>query len=71
MKKWLSSADYGFNLDAMMQSDDQGLLWKSLRGTVAFEVKLRSANTAPHSGIFGGVAPGSASAAAKIIAQAL
>jgi acetylornithine deacetylase/succinyl-diaminopimelate desuccinylase-like protein len=31
------------------------------------EVKLRSANTALHSGIFGGVAPDSAVAAAKII----
>jgi len=69
MQQWLSAADYGFNLDAMMQSDDQGLLWKSLRGTVAFEVKLRSANTALHSGIFGGVAPGSATAAARIIAS--
>jgi acetylornithine deacetylase/succinyl-diaminopimelate desuccinylase-like protein len=69
IKAWLSSADYGFNLDSMMQSDDQGLLWKSLRGSVAFDVKLRSANTALHSGIFGGVGPDSASAAAMIIAS--
>lgn len=69
IKAWLKAADYGFNLDSMMQSDDQGLLWKSLRGSVAFDVKLRSANTALHSGIFGGVAPDSAVAAAMIIAS--
>ena len=69
LKKWVSSADFGFNLDSMMQSDDQGQLWKSLRGSIAFDVTLRSANTALHSGIFGGVAPDSASAAAIIIAS--
>jgi acetylornithine deacetylase/succinyl-diaminopimelate desuccinylase-like protein len=67
MNKWVDATDYGFNLDAMMQSDDQGLLWKSLRGSIAFGVNLRSANTALHSGIFGGVAPDSALAASMII----
>jgi acetylornithine deacetylase/succinyl-diaminopimelate desuccinylase-like protein len=67
--EWVSAADYGFNLDSMMQADDQGLLWKSLRGSVGFEVTLRSANTALHSGIFGGVAPDSAVAASIIIAS--
>jgi acetylornithine deacetylase/succinyl-diaminopimelate desuccinylase-like protein len=69
IKAWVTAADYGINLDAMMQSDNQGLLWKSLRGTVAFQVNLKSANTALHSGLFGGVAPDSAVAASKIIAS--
>jgi acetylornithine deacetylase/succinyl-diaminopimelate desuccinylase-like protein len=69
IKAWLGSADFGFNLDSMMQSDDQGLLWKGLRGSIAFDVRLRSANTALHSGIFGGAAPDSAAAAAIVIAS--
>jgi len=68
-KKWIREADYGFNADAMMFSDDQGLMWKGLRGGTDVEVTLTSANTALHSGIYGGAAPNSAIAAAKIIAS--
>ena len=68
-RKWISKADYGFNADAMMFSDDQGLMWKGLRGGSDVEVTLTSANTALHSGIYGGAAPNAAIAAAKIIAS--
>jgi acetylornithine deacetylase/succinyl-diaminopimelate desuccinylase-like protein len=66
---WISEADYGFNLDAMMQSDDQGLMWRGLRGGGDVEVTITSANTAVHSGIFGGTAPNAIHAAAMIIAS--
>jgi acetylornithine deacetylase/succinyl-diaminopimelate desuccinylase-like protein len=66
---WIRKADYGFNVDAMMYSDDQGLMWKGLRGGSDVEVTLTSANTALHSGIYGGAAPNSAVAASKIIAS--
>jgi len=68
-KDWITKADYGFNADAMMHSDDQGLMWKALRGGSDVEVTLTSANTALHSGIYGGAAPNAAIAAAKIIAS--
>jgi len=66
---WIKKADYGFNADAMMHSDDQGLMWKALRGGSDVEVTLTSANTALHSGIYGGAAPNAAIAAGKIIAS--
>jgi len=69
VKAWAQAADYAFNLDSMMQSDDQGLLWKSLRGTVAFQVKLTTTKGDLHSGIFGGIAPNAAVAASKLIAS--
>jgi acetylornithine deacetylase/succinyl-diaminopimelate desuccinylase-like protein len=66
---WVKEADYGFSLDAMMQSDDQGLMWRGLRGGGDVEVTITSANTALHSGIYGGAAPNASHAAAKIIAS--
>ena len=69
VKAWAQAADNAFNLDSMMQSDDQGLLWKSLRGTVAFHVKLTTATGDLHSGIYGGIAPNAAVAASKLIAS--
>ena len=66
---WIKEADYGFNLDAMMQSDDQGLMWRGLRGGGDVEVTVTSANTALHSGIYGGAAPNASHAAAKIVAS--
>jgi acetylornithine deacetylase/succinyl-diaminopimelate desuccinylase-like protein len=66
-KKWISKADYGYNLDAMMQSDDQGLMWKGLRGGGDVEVTITSASSDLHSGIYGGAVPNAAIAAAKII----
>ena len=68
-KKWVSQADYGFSVDAMMQSDDLGLMWKGLRGGGDVEVSITSANSDLHSGIYGGAAPNSAVAASKIIAS--
>jgi acetylornithine deacetylase/succinyl-diaminopimelate desuccinylase-like protein len=69
INSWVKEADYGFNVDAMMQSDDQGLMWRGLRGGSDVEVTVTSANTALHSGIYGGAAPNAAHAAAKIIAS--
>jgi acetylornithine deacetylase/succinyl-diaminopimelate desuccinylase-like protein len=69
MKEWLSQADYGFNVDAAIQSDTQGLIWKSFRGFTDVEVTLTSAKGALHSGGFGGAVPNSAIAAAKVIAS--
>ena len=43
MKKWLSKADYGFNVDAAIQNDNEGLIWKSFRGFTDVEVTLTSA----------------------------
>ena len=68
-KEWISRPDYGFNVDAMMQSDDQGLMWKGLRGGGAVTVTLTSANSDLHSGIYGGSIPNAAVAASKIIAS--
>lgn len=68
-KEWISKADYGFNVDAMMYSDDQGLMWRGLRGGSDVEITLTSANTALHSGIYGGSAPNAAIAASKVIAS--
>ncbi len=69
MKKWLSKADYGFNVDAAIQNDNEGLIWKSFRGFTDVEVTLTSAKGPLHSGGFGGVVPNSAIAAAKVIAS--
>jgi len=69
MKKWLSQADYGFNVDAAIQSDTEGLIWKSYRGFTDVEVTLTSANGPLHSGGFGGAVPNSAIAAAMVIAS--
>ncbi|HXV79225.1 MAG TPA: M20/M25/M40 family metallo-hydrolase, partial [Candidatus Binatia bacterium] len=69
MKAWVAKADYGFNVDAAIQSDTEGLIWKSLRGFTDVEVTLRSAKGALHSGGFGGAVPNSAIAAAKLIAS--
>jgi acetylornithine deacetylase/succinyl-diaminopimelate desuccinylase-like protein len=66
---WIREADFGFNLDAMMQSDDQGLMWRGLRGGGDVEVTVTSANTAVHSGLYGGTAPNAIHAAAMIIAS--
>jgi len=66
---WIRQADFGFNLDAMMQSDDQGLMWRGLRGGGDVEITVTSANTAVHSGIYGGLAPNAIHAAARIIAS--
>ncbi|MCP4305815.1 MAG: M20 family dipeptidase [bacterium] len=66
---WVKQADYGFNADAMMHSDDQGLMWRGLRGGSDVEVTLTSANTVLHSGIYGGAAPNAAIAASEIIAS--
>jgi acetylornithine deacetylase/succinyl-diaminopimelate desuccinylase-like protein len=68
-KKWVARADYGINVDAMMQSDDQGLMWKGLRGGGDVEVTITSAKSDQHSGIYGGALPNAAIAAAKIIAS--
>ena len=68
-KSWISTPDYGINIDAMMHSDDQGLMWKGLRGFSDIEVTITSANTDLHSGIYGGAAPNSAVAAAKVISS--
>ncbi len=64
---WIKEADYGFSVDAMMQSDEQGLMWRGLRGGGDVEVIITSANTALHSGIYGGSAPNAVHAAGKII----
>jgi acetylornithine deacetylase/succinyl-diaminopimelate desuccinylase-like protein len=66
---WIAGADFGVNVDAMMAADDQGLMWRGLRGGSDVEVRLTSANTALHSGIYGGAAPNAAVAASKIIAS--
>lgn len=69
MKTWLSKADYGFNVDAAIQNDNEGLIWKSFRGFTDVEVTLTSAKGALHSGGFGGAVPNAAIAAAKVIAS--
>lgn len=69
MKEWLSKADYGFNVDAAIQNDNEGLIWKSFRGFTDVEVTITSANGPLHSGGFGGAVPNSAIAAAKVIAS--
>ncbi|MCK5441885.1 MAG: M20/M25/M40 family metallo-hydrolase [Maribacter sp.] len=66
---WLSNIDFGVNVDAMMHDDNQGLIWKGLRGAADLEVTITSANTDLHSGIYGGVAPNAALAASKVIAS--
>lgn len=68
-KDWLKDIDFGINIDAAMYSDEQGLIWKGLRGASDIEVTLTSANTDLHSGIYGGVAPNAAVAASKVIAS--
>jgi acetylornithine deacetylase/succinyl-diaminopimelate desuccinylase-like protein len=68
-KNWVSRADYGFSVDAMMQNDDLGLMWKGLRGGGDVEVSITSANSDLHSGIYGGAVPNAAVAASKIIAS--
>ncbi len=67
--EWVKQTDYGFSVDAMMYSDDQGLLWRGLRGGSDVEVTITSANTTLHSGIYGGAAPNAAIAAGEIIAS--
>jgi acetylornithine deacetylase/succinyl-diaminopimelate desuccinylase-like protein len=68
-QEWLNDIDYGINVDAMMKDDNQGLMWKGLRGAADLEVTITSANTDLHSGIYGGVAPNAALAASKVIAS--
>lgn len=69
MQKWLSRADYGFNVDAAIQNDNEGLIWKSFRGFTDVEVTIRSGKSALHSGGFGGAVPNPAIAAAKVLAS--
>ncbi len=64
---WIQKADYGISVDAMMHSDDQGLMWKGLRGGGDVQVTITTAKSDQHSGIYGGVLPNAALAAAKII----
>ncbi|WP_342807097.1 M20/M25/M40 family metallo-hydrolase [Alteromonas sp. M12] len=68
-QEWLNDIDYGINVDAMMKGDNQGMMWKGLRGAADLEVTITSANTDLHSGIYGGVAPNAALAASKVIAS--
>ncbi|MCK0158944.1 M20/M25/M40 family metallo-hydrolase [Cellulophaga sp. F20128] len=68
-QEWLSDIDFGINVDAMMKDDNQGMMWKGLRGAADLEVTITSANTDLHSGIYGGVAPNAALAASKVIAS--
>ncbi|SDM99711.1 Peptidase dimerisation domain-containing protein, partial [Kriegella aquimaris] len=68
-QEWLSDIDFGVNVDAMMNNDNQGMMWKGLRGAADLEVTITSANTDLHSGIYGGVAPNAALAASKVIAS--
>ena len=49
---WLSDIDFGVNIDAMMKDDNQGMMWKGLRGAADLEVTITSANTDLHSGIY-------------------
>lgn len=68
-QEWLSDIDFGVSVDAMMNNDNQGMMWKGLRGAADLEVTITSANTDLHSGIYGGVAPNAALAASKVIAS--
>jgi len=68
MSAWVKKADYGFNVDAMIQSDTQGLIWKSIRGFTDVDVTIRASKAALHSGGFGGAMPNPAIAAAKVLA---
>ena len=65
--EWVSRADYGFNVDAMMHSDDQGQMWKGLRGGGEVVVTVETADSDQHSGIYGGALPNAAIAASMIL----
>ena len=66
--EWLG-VDYAYSMDAMMQSDDQGLMWRGLKGATLASFTLTGANQAVHSGIYGGTVPNAAVAAAEIVAS--
>ena len=66
--EWLG-ADYGYSADAMMQSDDQGLLWRGLKGGCFVEITLKGANDQVHSGIYGGIIPNTAAGLSQILAS--
>ena len=66
--EWLA-ADYAYNADAMNYSDEQGLMWKGLRGGAFLAFSVKGANRALHSGIYGGVVPNAVVGMAKIIAS--
>jgi acetylornithine deacetylase/succinyl-diaminopimelate desuccinylase-like protein len=65
---WLA-ADYAYNADAMNYSDDQGLMWKGLRGGAFLAFTVRGANRVLHSGIYGGIVPNAVLGLAQIVAS--
>jgi acetylornithine deacetylase/succinyl-diaminopimelate desuccinylase-like protein len=66
--EWLA-ADYAYNTDAMNYDDNQGLMWKGLRGGAFVAFTIKGANRVLHSGIYGGVVPNANVAMAKIVAS--
>ena len=65
----LLKVDLAYNADGMQFNDSTGSIWMSLRGSIAVEFEVRTANTDAHSGIYGGKTPNAAKAAAQIIAS--
>jgi acetylornithine deacetylase/succinyl-diaminopimelate desuccinylase-like protein len=66
--EWLA-ADYAYNADAMNYSDEQGLMWKGLRGGAFVAFTVRGANRVLHSGIYGGIVPNAVVGMSKIVAS--
>ncbi len=66
--EWLG-VDYAYSTDAMMQSDDQGLIWRGLKGAVLVSFTVSGANRPVHSGIYGGTVPNAAVGLAQIISS--
>jgi acetylornithine deacetylase/succinyl-diaminopimelate desuccinylase-like protein len=64
--KWLAT-DYAYNADAMNYSDEQGLMWKGLRGGAFVAFTVKGANRVLHSGIYGGIAPNANVAMSRIV----
>jgi acetylornithine deacetylase/succinyl-diaminopimelate desuccinylase-like protein len=66
--EWLA-ADYAYNADAMNYDDNQGLMWKGLRGGAYLAFTVKGANQVLHSGIYGGPTPNPALGLAQIVAS--
>ena len=65
---WLN-VDYAYNADAMMKNDEQGLMWKGLKGASLIEISVTGANRVAHSGLYGGVFPNAAKQLSHILSS--
>ncbi|MBS1730776.1 MAG: dipeptidase [Bacteroidetes bacterium] len=67
--KYLLKTDYALNADGSQYSETTPSILMGLRGSVAMEFSIKTANTDAHSGMFGGKTPNAAVIMSQIISS--